>query len=101
MACWTRLRVARETSGLPLITRETVPMPTPAARATSLIVGIEVVAESTARPVFTSGSTSNMLEVLPARVPRPGAGADPHLWSEFMQQRIGLSVGLLAIGTTL
>jgi len=39
MAASTRARVVAETSGLALMTRETVPIPTPAARATSEMVG--------------------------------------------------------------
>src|SRR5437763_17041319 len=40
MAVRTRWRVAWDTRGLSFRTRETVPMPTPASRATSMIVGI-------------------------------------------------------------
>src|SRR4051794_2327738 len=55
----TRARVAPLTSGLSLRTRETVPIPTPASRATSKMVG----------------ARRSATRVPPLAAPAPGAGA--------------------------
>src|ERR671934_151563 len=51
MTAITRSRVARDTSGLSFSTRETVPMPTPAARATSMMVDMDALPPTVVKAV--------------------------------------------------